>query len=61
MVVHDMRNPTSSIRLGLQHTKEKLDQIILHYENHLIFSRNNVSINNNLAEDGRDMSIVERC
>jgi hypothetical protein len=29
MVVHDMRSPTVSIKLGLDRTKDELDQILL--------------------------------
>ena len=44
MVIHDFRNPTTSIKVGLEQALQKLKQIKMIFEKHWKFSTNAMMI-----------------
>ena len=50
MVIHDFRNPTTSIKVGLEQTILKIRQIMIVIKKHQKFSKNAVIIQSTLTK-----------
>ena len=51
MVIHDMRNPTTAIRTGLQQVEINQREILKMYENHDKFRQKCQALNHKIEEN----------